>query len=314
MVCIASSNGGTTSQDLKTGFLVGATPSKQQWGIVVGAVTSALVIGVTMLALNAAGTHYTTQGLPAVKLTVPADAPRERAGRPHEADPDEYAVVHVRKGDVPGAKPGRYLVAADGTPKYLARVPIGRKDELMDDGTPAPKAFTAPQPELFYSLIEGILGGKLEWGLVVLGALIAVALELAGVAALPVAVGMYIPLAATTPIFLGGLVRWLADRVRGAGRSDAETETSPGVLLASGFIAGGTLCGLIVAFFEFVPALKGWVDVGGLLFGEAKDGEVVWDANAVAWAKGVAVAVFAGLAALLLAVGSEAFGRKNRGG
>ncbi len=79
VVCIASSNGGTTSQDLKTGFLVGATPRKQQWAILVGALTSALVIGVTMILLNAAGTWYTTQGVPQDrKVEVPSDAPRER--------------------------------------------------------------------------------------------------------------------------------------------------------------------------------------------------------------------------------------------
>src|SRR5262249_23216193 len=76
VVCIASSNGGTTSQDLKTGFLVGATPRNQQLAILVGALTSAFVIGVTMLALNAAGTHYTNQGLPQGALEGPADRPR----------------------------------------------------------------------------------------------------------------------------------------------------------------------------------------------------------------------------------------------
>ena len=241
VVCIASSNGGTTSQDLKTGFLVGATPYKQQWAILVGAVTSALVIGLTMLALSAAGTHYTSADMPKRPLDIPADAARERPGRPHEDDRTEYAVVHVRKGDYDGAvRPGRYLVAPDGTPKYLVRVPIGRKgDEKMDDGKDAPKPFAAPQPELFYSIIEGILGGRLEWSLVVIGALVAVAVELAGVSALPFAVGMYIPLSSTTPIFIGGLLRWAADRARGRPANDAQSETSPGVLLASGFIAGG---------------------------------------------------------------------------
>src|SRR5213079_2483785 len=72
VVCIASSNGGTTSQDLKTGYLVGATPYKQQWAILIGAVTSALVIGLTMLAINDAGVHYTKKGFPAnAVLTVP---------------------------------------------------------------------------------------------------------------------------------------------------------------------------------------------------------------------------------------------------
>ncbi len=83
--------------------------------------------------------------------------------------------------------------------------------------------------------------------------MIAVALELAGVSALPFAVGMYLPLSATTPIFVGGMLRWLADRLRGRSASEAETETSPGVLLSSGYIAGGTLCGLVIAFFVFLP-------------------------------------------------------------
>ena len=114
VVCIASSNGGTTSQDLKTGFLVGATPYKQQWAILVGAVTSALVIGLTMILLNAAGTHYTKNGIPpGLVLQVPADAPREQPGRPydtgwedHPADTAEYRIVHVRADEYPGPEGG----------------------------------------------------------------------------------------------------------------------------------------------------------------------------------------------------------------
>ncbi len=78
-------------------------------------------------------------------------------------------------------------------------------------------------------------------------------MELAGVAALPFAVGMYLPLSASSPIFVGGMLRWLSDRLRGKSASESETETSPGVLLSSGYIAGGTLCGLIIAFFVFLP-------------------------------------------------------------
>jgi putative OPT family oligopeptide transporter len=307
VVCIASSNGGTTSQDLKTGYLVGSTPYKQQWAIVIGAVTSALVIGVTMLLLNAAGTHYTNRDMPKQKLTVPADAPRERPGKPHEDDANEYFVVHVRKGDYGGqVKPGRYLCEADGTPRYLARVPIGRQgEEKMDNGQDAPRPFSAPQPELFYSIIEGILGGKLEWGLVVIGALIAIALELAGVPALPVAVGMYIPLGSTTPIFIGGLLRWLTNKMRGTSASEAETETSPGVLLASGYIAGGTLCGLVVAFFNFSEPLVEAVNIGKKLFGKLEDGKLEWSPDDVAGAKVAAVVAFAVLAAILVWVGGR---------
>jgi putative OPT family oligopeptide transporter len=299
VVCIASSNGGTTSQDLKTGYLVGATPRKQQWSIIVGAVTSALVIGGTMLALNAAGTHYTNQNLPEATFVIPADAPRERAGKPHDDDTTEYRVVHVVKDDPtnPQVKqPGRYLVDDAGHAKYRTDVPINRQSEKMDNGQDAPKAFSAPQPQLFTLIIEGILGGTLEWTLVVIGVLIAITMELARVSALPFAVGMYIPLSSTTPIFVGGLLRWLSDRARGVSASEAEMETSPGVLLASGYIAGGTLCGLIIAFFAFLP--DWWNEALNIGRHFGKD----WPDEATP-AKLIAVAAFAVLAVILFVVG-----------
>lgn len=258
VVCIASSNGGTTSQDLKTGFLIGATPRPQQYAILVGALTSALVIGLTMLALDAAGTHYTVHGIPEnATLKIPPDAPQVHVGQPYDKkDSNTYSVVHVRKTDLKdlpeGFKPGRYLVDGQGQPRYRTDIPIAQESKKMDDGTTI-KGFSAPQPQLFASIIEGILGGTLEWGLFGIGALIAISLELASVRALPFAVGMYLPFALSIPIFLGGMIRWGADRVRGVSGSEAETETSPGVLLSSGYIAGGTVCGLIIAFFTFLP-------------------------------------------------------------
>jgi putative OPT family oligopeptide transporter len=296
VVCIASSNGGTTSQDLKTGYLVGATPSKQQLAILVGALTSAVVIGGTMLALNAAGTHYTNkeENLPDRKLIVPTDAPRERAGKPHEDDTNEYRVVHVRNEDDinPNVKAGRYLVDEGGNPAYRTDVPINRQVPEMDNGQKAPEPFAAPQPQLFALIIEGILGGKLEWGLVVIGVLIALAMELAGVSALPFAVGMYLPLSASSPIFVGGMLRWLSDRLRGKSSSEAESETSPGILLSSGYIAGGTLCGLIIAFFVFLPGR----------FNNALD---LSQRVNVADPRLVALVVFLILAAILLWVGAR---------
>jgi hypothetical protein len=143
---------------------------------------------------------------------------------------------------------------------------------------------------------------------VVFGALVAVTLELAGVPALPVAVGMYIPLGSTTPIFAGGLVRWLAEKVRGKPASEAESETSPGVLLASGYIAGGTLCGLVVTFFVFLPDwFRGGLNVGSHLFGEADPGtgKVAWEPEAVRGAKVAAVVLFGVLAAVLFWIGSR---------
>lgn len=320
VVCVASSNGGTTSQDLKTGFLVGATPAKQQLAILIGSVTSASVIGLTMLALNTAGTHYTRQGFAgSVTVPVPADAPRERPGRPYDtgwdgtpADRTEYRVVHVRAGEVAGLPPGRYLVDESGRPVYRADVPISREARVMDNGAEAPRPFTAPQPRLFANIIEGILGGTLQWSLIVVGVMIAVALEFCGVSALPVAVGMYLPLGSSLPIFVGGVVRWLADRLRGGAASEAETETSPGVLLACGYIAGGTLCGLVVAFFAFLPeAFNDSLNLGRYLFGtiDTTTGQAQWDPEEAAGAQLAAVGLFALLAGILAVVGA----RRERG-
>jgi uncharacterized oligopeptide transporter (OPT) family protein len=307
VVCIASSNGGTTSQDLKTGYLVGATPYKQQWAIMVGALTSAVVIGVTMLALNAAGTHYTTKGLPDARLEIPPDAPREQVGRPYEdKDKNWYRVVHIRQGEAgalkaKGAdvKPGRYLADDQGRARYRTDIPISQESKVMDNGQEAPKQFSAPQPQLFALITQGILGGELEWGMVIIGVLIALTVELAGVSALPFAVGMYLPLATSTPIFVGGMLRWLADRWRGVSASEAETETSPGVLLSSGYIAGGTLIGLILAFFAFLPrGFNEALDLGRNLGPH-------WDVEESTGPKIAALSAFAVLAAILLWVGTR---------
>lgn len=255
VVCIASSNGGTTSQDLKTGYLVGATPKFQQYGILIGTLTSAVVIGGTMLLLNAGGTHYTKKGFPATAISIPADAPKQQVGLPYDgsdaklaADTKLYSLVFVREEQYPDVPEGWYLVDEKGQLVYRKDVPIKRQTKIMDNGEEAPDRHKAPQPQLFAIIIEGILGGKLAWGLVITGVLIAVAMELMGVSALPVAVGMYLGLSTATPIFAGGMIRWITDRWRGVSASEAETETSPGVLLASGYIAGGTLCGLIIGF------------------------------------------------------------------
>jgi uncharacterized oligopeptide transporter (OPT) family protein len=321
VVCIASSNGGTTSQDLKTGFLVGATPSKQQWAILVGAVSSALVIGVTMLLLNSAGVHYTKKGFAtdaviAISNDSPEDTPMERPGRPYDTDQEgkwskdtnEYRVVHVRDGEYEGVPAGRYLVNDAGKPVYRTDVPISRERKEMDNDTDAPKEFTAPQPRLFANIIDGILGGTLQWSLVITGALIAIALELCGVSALPVAVGMYLSLSSSTPIFIGGLVRLAAEKIRGKPKSEAEAETSPGVLLASGFIAGGTLCGLIIAFFAFLPdSFNDVINLGYHLFKypNLKTGKNEWKPDEVANAKIAAVILFGLLGAFLLYIGSR---------
>jgi putative OPT family oligopeptide transporter len=260
VVCIASSNGGTTSQDLKTGYLVGATPKYQQWAILIGTLTSALVIGGTMLFLNKTGTHYSKKGIPeGARLDadeIPRDEKRDKeVGQPYAGtDLNQYYAVYVRKPRIKDMEPGWYLVDEERRVQYWIDVPIARRYKVMDkvgdseEEIDAAEKFKAPQPQLFQIITEGILGGELQWGLVITGVLIAVAMELMGVSALPVAVGMYLGLGTAVPIFIGGLVRWLTDRWRGASASEAESETSPGVLLSSGYIAGGTLCGLLIGF------------------------------------------------------------------
>jgi putative OPT family oligopeptide transporter len=302
VVCIASSNGGTTSQDLKTGFLVGATPKYQQYAILVGTLTSALVIGGTMLALNAGGTHYTKKGIPDITVQVPADAPEQKVGQPYtDQDEKQYRTVYLAEGQYPGVTPGWYLADSSGRLAYKIDVPIKREAKRMDNGEDAPEPFKAPQPQLFALIIEGILGGKLEWALVITGVLIAIVIELMGIGALPVAVGMYLGLGTATPIFFGGLLRWVTDRWRGVSASEAETETSPGVLLSSGYIAGGTLCGLLYGFLVMglsTDRIKGLMLARKWFSPEYVEGDLV---NA----KLVSVAAFALLALILMWIGTR---------
>ncbi len=264
VVCIASSNGGTTAQDLKTGFLVGATPRWQQLAILVGALTSALVIGVTLLLLNDAGTVYTNlpQNLPrqADGSPIIADiaglAQKEKVkSGPHVDDAAEYFVLHVREGEMAGVMPGRYLVDDQGQFRYLVDPGINGRITHQDPvgDQPAQKVvnkFEAPKTRLMALIIDGILNGRLPWELVVIGALMAVVFELAGVPSLPFAVGVYLPIHTSVPIFLGGALRWCVDKLK---RTTADQgDTSPGVLLSSGYIAGGAIAGVVVALFAFL--------------------------------------------------------------
>ena len=255
VVCIAASNAGTTSQDLKTGFLLGATPRLQQIAILIGALTSALVMGVTLLLLNDVGTVYTQRPeyLPRVRienvdeLTQMEHVGGEYAGK----DGMLYHVLHVRQGEIKGVEAGKYLVNDDGQAVYFVDPAINGKIHERDDGTPVKNKFDPPKTRLMALIIDGILNGKLPWELVLLGALIAVVLELAGVPSLPFAVGVYLPIQISTPIFAGGLVRWFVDKVKR--QPDGDAETSPGVLLSSGYIAGGSIAGLLIAFISFAP-------------------------------------------------------------
>ena len=271
IVCIAASNGGTTSQDLKTGFLVGSTPKFQQIAILVGALASAIVLGPILLAMNQAGTVYVPVA-ESKDFTFPAgfhftpdqflsdgNQPKRDTikGALAASDSNSYFVVHKTSPDYGPA--GRYLVNDQGAPVYLADPGInGVYDKLPNSGQSVPK-FTAPKATLMSYIIKGILSGELPWGLVLLGVMTSIVLELSGIPSLAFAVGMYLPLSTSTPIFVGGMVRWGVDRYLRQKPENlrlseeamaAKTDQSQGVLLSSGYIAGATLAGVVFSFLN----------------------------------------------------------------
>jgi uncharacterized oligopeptide transporter (OPT) family protein len=228
VVCIAASNAGTTSQDLKTSFLVGGTPWKQQVALIVGVVTSVLVIGGTLQLINKGNTRV-QEARYAVTLAPGPDVATQRG-----PDGATYRVVTV--GGVEGVPDGRYLVMDTGEVRYRVQEGIGSET--------AP----APQATLMSLVIKGILTQQLPWGLVLLGVFTSILMEVIGIPALAFAVGMYLPLESTTPVFLGGLARRVVDWRRG---NAAESDAGPGVLYSSGLVAGGSIMGLVASFLNW---------------------------------------------------------------
>jgi len=284
IVCISCSNGGTVAQCLKTGYIVGATPRAQQIGILVGALTSALVIGWTLLVLNDTATVYSTKNVPTVTVDAGALTETERVGGTYaDQDKNEYRVLHARAAQIEGVPAGKYLVDDTGRIRYLVDPGINGRLKENDDGTRVEK-FNAPKAALMSFIVDGILTQKLPWSLVLLGVAISIVLELSGVPSLPFAVGVYLPLSASTPIFCGGMLRWLGDKL--SRRSAAESEMSPGVLLSSGYIAGGTIAGIVAALLAI--KYKTLAEVGPKQLGELANGN---------W---TTVVAFGALAAVLL--------------
>jgi uncharacterized oligopeptide transporter (OPT) family protein len=273
IVCIAASNGGTTSQDLKTGFLLGATPRYQQIAILAGALLSALLLGPILLKLNDAATVYVpaAQVAPAGLHTDVTKLTKSESLQGPQARDDANRYHVWQKPDDVGGPAGRYLVNADGAAVWLVDPGINGTFNTRPDGTTVRK-FDAPKATLMSYIIKGILDRQLPWALVLLGVMIAVVLEMSLVPALAFAVGVYLPLSSSSPIFIGGLVRWLVDwhGRRQASRAHLteeqhieECDKSPGVLLASGYIAGGAIAGIIIAFLagamdRFDAALFNW--------------------------------------------------------
>ncbi len=193
MICIAAANAGATSQDLKTGYIVGATPKYQQMALFVGAIVSSIAIGATIKILDKPSADMLAQG-----------------------------VTHLI-----------------GTDKY-----------------------PAPQGTLMATLIKGILSFNLDWQFVLVGVFIAFTMELCGIKSLSFAVGLYLPLSTTLPIFAGGAVRGLVDMKKkksGEVLSAEEEDLGKGNLFATGLVAGGALAGVLIAFFSAPDATQGFL-------------------------------------------------------
>ncbi len=183
MICIAAANAGATSQDLKTGFLVGATPKYQQIALFIGAIVSSIAIGATVKILDTPTQEMISQGI-------------------HHA--------------------------------------IGSE------------VYPAPQGTLMATLIKGILSFNLDWQFVLVGVAIAIVMELCGIKALSFAIGIYLPLSTTLPIFIGGALRGMANwRHKRKGIQDVEEDDlGKGNLFATGLVAGGALAGVVVAILS----------------------------------------------------------------
>ena len=340
IVCIAASNGGTTSQDLKTGFLVGATPKYQQIAILIGALASALILGPILLRLNDTATVYVAkttfqpiangaqlEGSTLATLPTYTDEAKPKGGGDfrvlkNEAggtavaglEPGEYLIdgsgrvvqkvernfpadLRPNMAELGPAEPlkgpeasldnksyrtwhkineengraGKYLIDDQGVPVYYVDPGINGTHRIRPDGSSVTK-YDAPKATLMSYIIKGILNRQLPWGLVLLGVMIAIVLEMSGIPSLAFAVGVYLPLSSSSPIFLGGMIRWLVDKyIRVKFRDKnlteeefvAETDKSPGVLMASGYIAGGALAAVFIAFFaglwkEKTDAIELW--------------------------------------------------------
>lgn len=194
MICIAAANAGATSQDLKTGFLVGATPKYQQIALFVGAIVSSLAIGATIKLLDQPTAEMAKQGI-------------------------QHAI---------------------GTELY-----------------------PAPQGTLMATLIKGILSFNLDWQFVLVGVFIAIVIELCGIKALSFAIGIYLPLSTTLPIFIGGAIRGLVEwrqKKKNVQVAPEEEDLGKGNLFATGLVAGGALAGVLVAILFSIDSVKGTLE------------------------------------------------------
>ena len=263
VVCIAASNAGDTSQDLKTGYLIGATPWKQQVALIFGVFVCIFSIGATLNAMNRGLEQFQPMARPvAISLDHLPDGVQSQGAFPR----DRIALTpRGAEGSGGGAQPqmvdvhGYVLLNSIGSAtlqdgKYLYNPATGQIEVQWVQGIGSEKA-AAPQGRLMATVINGILSRKLPWTLVLLGVALVIVVELLGVRSLTFAVGAYLSIATTLAICVGGVMRWMVDRAIAKERANAALdsdvsealtdEVSPGSLFASGLIAAGGIVGLI---------------------------------------------------------------------
>ena len=235
VVCIAAAIAGATSQDLKTGYLVGATPVWQQFGLLIGVTVSTIAVGGTLTLMDRGLQKYNPVEIPLNVSVLPSGVRVEQNSYSYHGK--TYVLVNsIGAREIP-----------DG--EYLYDPATSRIEVQWVHGIGSDQA-AAPQAKLMATVISGILNQRLPWRLVLMGVALVLAVEILGVRSLAFAVGSYLSIATTAAMFAGGLVRWLVER--GAKQENADSEASPGALYSSGLIAAGGVFGLLAIIINIL--------------------------------------------------------------
>jgi putative OPT family oligopeptide transporter len=247
VVCIAAAIAGATSQDLKTGYLVGSTPFRQQLGLLIGVTVSTVAIGATLNLMNRGLEKYIPTQIPVLLQSLPAGVKIESNSVEHQGK--QYVLINaLGSHEIPD---GEYLYD-----------PGTQRIELQWAQGIGSAAAPAPQARLMATVINGILNQRLPWRLVLMGVCLVIAVEILGVRSLAFATGSYLSIATTGAMFAGGLVRVLVEATT---KKKDESEASPGALYSSGLIAAGGvfgLLGIIINLFqdpEIAHRVPGWL-------------------------------------------------------
>ena len=227
VVCTAAAIAGATSQDLKTGYLVGSTPFRQQMGLLIGVTISTIAIGATLNLMNTGLQKYVPTRIPVNVEALATGVKVERNSITYQGK--NYVLINALGS----------AQIADG--EYLYDPGTKEIEIQWVQGIGGDKA-PAPQARLMATVINGILTQRLPWRLVLMGVALVLAVEILGVRSLAFAVGAYLSIGTTATMFAGGLVRWM---VEASSKKTEEGEASPGALYSSGLIAAGGVFGLL---------------------------------------------------------------------